>query len=144
MIDSIDHIVLTVRDPDKAAAFYTRVLGMEPITFGNGRRALRFGNQKINLQSLGQETRNHACIGSGAIRVECRIGGADLNPYLALAAQLAAGLDGIERQLPLEPVHAGDAYRAEGVREVPKTLGEAAELMRGSAMLRAAMGGEVI
>ncbi|MDE3121376.1 MAG: VOC family protein [Paracoccaceae bacterium] len=65
MIDSIDHIVLTVRDPDKAAAFYTRVLGMEPITFGNGRRALRFGNQKINLQSLGQETRNHACIGSG-------------------------------------------------------------------------------
>ncbi|MDE3081490.1 MAG: glutamine synthetase [Paracoccaceae bacterium] len=82
--------------------------------------------------------------GSGAIRVECRIGGADLNPYLALAAQLAAGLDGIARQLPLEPVHAGDAYRAEGVREVPKTLGEAAELMRGSAMLRAAMGGEVI
>ena len=65
MIDAIDHVVLTVRDTDAAADFYARVLGMEPITFGNGRRALRIGQQKINLQSLGQETRNHACIGSG-------------------------------------------------------------------------------
>ncbi|MFC2966568.1 VOC family protein [Acidimangrovimonas pyrenivorans] len=65
MISGIDHVVLTVRDPDAAAAFYARVLGLEPVTFGAGRRALRFGDQKINLQSLGQETRNHAGIGSG-------------------------------------------------------------------------------
>lgn len=65
MIDGIDHVVLTVRDPDAAAEFYTRVLGVEAITFGAGRRALRVGDQKINLQSLGQELRNHACIGSG-------------------------------------------------------------------------------
>lgn len=65
MISGIDHVVLTVRDPDAAAAFYARVLGLEPITFGAGRRALRFGSQKINLQSLGQETRNHAGIGAG-------------------------------------------------------------------------------
>ncbi len=65
MIEAIDHIVLTVRDVDTAAAFYARVLGMRVETFANGRTALHFGNQKINLQSLGQETRNHACIGSG-------------------------------------------------------------------------------
>ncbi len=65
MIESIDHIVLTVRDIDAAAAFYARVLGMRVETFAGGRTALHFGSQKINLQSLGQETRNHACIGSG-------------------------------------------------------------------------------
>ncbi len=81
---------------------------------------------------------------SKAIRVECRVGGADLNPYLALAALLAAGLDGIEKKLKLEPVAQGDAYHAEGVREVPKTLGEAADLLSGSAMLRAAMGDAVV
>ena len=65
MITGIDHVVLTVRDPDAAAAFYAQTLDMEPITFGAGRRALRFGSCKINLQRLGDETRNHACIGSG-------------------------------------------------------------------------------
>ena len=65
MITGIDHIVLTVRDIDRAAKFYARVLKMEVITFGEGRRALRFGSQKINLQTLGTETRNFAGIGSG-------------------------------------------------------------------------------
>ncbi len=65
MITHIDHIVLTVRDIERAAAFYARVLKMDVITFGEGRHALRFGNQKINLQTLGQETRNFAGIGSG-------------------------------------------------------------------------------
>jgi glutamine synthetase len=49
---------------------------------------------------------------SPAVRVECRIGGADLNPYLAFAALIAAGLDGIERDLALEPAFTGDAYAA--------------------------------
>lgn len=65
MIDSIDHIVLTVRDIDTSVAFYTRVLRMQEQVFAGGRKALRFGAQKINLQTLGQEVRNHACIGSG-------------------------------------------------------------------------------
>ncbi|OBU86303.1 VOC family protein [Chromobacterium subtsugae] len=65
MISHIDHIVLTVRDIEAAVAFYQRALKLEAVSFGNGRRALRFGNQKINLQTLGQETRNHAAIGSG-------------------------------------------------------------------------------
>lgn len=82
--------------------------------------------------------------GSRAVRIECRIGGADLNPYLACAALLAAGLDGIGKKMELEPPVSGDIYQAGSVREVPKTLGEAAELMRGSAMLREALGEEVI
>lgn len=65
MISHIDHVVLTVRDIERSVAFYRRVLGMAAETFGDGRRALRFGNQKINLQTLGQETRNYAGIGSG-------------------------------------------------------------------------------
>ena len=52
------------------------------------------------------------------IRVECRIGGADLNPYLAFAALLAAGLDGIEKKMKLEPAFSGDAY--DPVEEAPR------------------------
>ncbi|HJV91657.1 MAG TPA: VOC family protein [Holophagaceae bacterium] len=65
MIAGIDHVVLTVSDIEGSVAFYERALRMEPVTFGNGRRALRFGDQKINLQRLGQEPRNHAAVGSG-------------------------------------------------------------------------------
>lgn len=54
-IDSIDHLVLTVRDLEATCEFYSRVLGMEVATFGNGRTALRFGTQKINLHEAGKE-----------------------------------------------------------------------------------------
>jgi glutamine synthetase len=79
-----------------------------------------------------------------AIRVECRIPGSDVNPYLACAALLAAGLEGIEKKMVLEPELRGDMYAAQGIREIPKTLREAAMLMHGSPMLRAAFGEEVI
>lgn len=54
-IDRLDHLVLTVRDLEKTCAFYSAVLGMEVVTFGGGRKALRFGCQKINLHVLGRE-----------------------------------------------------------------------------------------
>ena len=81
---------------------------------------------------------------SKAIRIECRIGGADLNPYLAFAALIAAGLSGIEQELDLEAPYVGDAYFGKQLREVPKTLREAIATMTGSTMLRAAFGDEVI
>ena len=65
MISHIDHIVLTVADIERSVAFYQRVLRMEAVTFGSGRRALKFGQQKINLQTLGQELRNRAGVGAG-------------------------------------------------------------------------------
>jgi len=54
-IDHLDHFVLTVRDIDATCAFYTRVLGMEARTFGDGRRSLHFGAAKINLHQQGRE-----------------------------------------------------------------------------------------
>ena len=77
---------------------------------------------------------------SKAIRVECRVGGADLNPYLAIAALLAAGLAGIEQKLTLEAEFVGDAYTAKRLRDIPKTLRDATDALRRSKMLRAAFG----
>lgn len=54
-LDQIDHLVLTVRDLGDTIAFYTRVLGMEEVTFGDARKALTFGTQKINLHEAGRE-----------------------------------------------------------------------------------------
>jgi catechol 2,3-dioxygenase-like lactoylglutathione lyase family enzyme len=54
-IDRLDHLVLTVADIDATMAFYTRVLGMEAVTFGAGRTALAFGRSKINLHRAGHE-----------------------------------------------------------------------------------------
>lgn len=54
-IDRLDHVVLTVKDMEAACSFYTRMLGMELVTFAGGRKALRFGNQKINLHQAGKE-----------------------------------------------------------------------------------------
>ncbi|MBN2905407.1 MAG: glutamine synthetase [Rhodobacteraceae bacterium] len=82
--------------------------------------------------------------GTKAVRVECRIGGSDLNPYLALAAQIAAGIAGIEQKLDLEPEFTGDAYAAQDARAIPANLREAADALDGSTMLRAAMGDAVI
>jgi len=79
-----------------------------------------------------------------AVRVECRIPGSDVNPYLACAALLAAGLDGIEKKLALEPEMKGDMYSATGIREIPHNLREAADLLNGSTMLRAAFGDDVV
>jgi catechol 2,3-dioxygenase-like lactoylglutathione lyase family enzyme len=54
-IDRIDHFVLTVRDLEATCAFYSRVLGMEAVTFAGGRKALAFGSQKLNLHQAGRE-----------------------------------------------------------------------------------------
>ena len=82
--------------------------------------------------------------GTNGVRVECRIGGADLNPYLAIAGQIAAGLAGIDAELELEDVFAGDAYQAVDSRSIPATLRDAADALEASEMLRSAMGNNVI
>ncbi len=83
-------------------------------------------------------------VGAGpSLRMEHRVPGGDVNPYLAVAALVAAGLHGVERGLDLEPPYATNAYRAEGPR-VPTTLREAADLWRRSAVARDAFGDEVV
>ena len=90
-------------------------------------------------------TAGYRICGSGkAVRVECRDGGSDLNPYLAFAAQIAAGISGIENKMELEPEFKGDAYAAKKAREIPSTLRDAAVALKKSKMLRAAMGDEVV
>ena len=59
-IRQLDHLVLTVQDIDRSVDFYSRVLGMRPVVFGEGRKALTFGNQKINLHQAGAEFEPHA------------------------------------------------------------------------------------
>jgi glutamine synthetase len=73
-------------------------------------------------------------VGHGpSLRFECRIPGGDVNPYLATAALIAAGLHGVERELPLEEAFVGNAYESDRPR-VPSTLRQAAELLQQSKM----------
>jgi glutamine synthetase len=81
--------------------------------------------------------------GTHAIRVECRIGGSDLNPYLALAAQIAAGIAGIKESLDLPLAAKGDIYQGD-TGLIPDNLDKARAHMMTSDMLRAAMGDEVV
>ncbi|HWI70421.1 MAG TPA: glutamine synthetase family protein [Baekduia sp.] len=76
-------------------------------------------------------------------RVECRIPGADVNPYLGFAAMLAAGIDGIEHATDPGPELVGNAYEAAGAEPFPSTLGEAVELWERSTFARRAFGDEV-
>ncbi|MBP2324687.1 glutamine synthetase [Kibdelosporangium banguiense] len=83
-------------------------------------------------------------VGHGeSLRVENRVPGGDVNPYLAVAALVAAGLHGIENELPLEQVFTGNAYDSDKPH-VPSTLRDAAELLGKSELARAAFGDEVI
>lgn len=82
--------------------------------------------------------------GTKGIRMECRIGGADLNPYLAFAALIAAGLAGIDEKLELQKPFVGDAYQASRLPEIPKTLRDATETLAKSKMLKQALGDDVL
>jgi glutamine synthetase len=83
-------------------------------------------------------------VGSGSDRrVESRIPGADVNPYLALAAAIAGGLWGIEHQLELEPAFIGNAYQATDLPRIPSTLAEAIDGLAGSEVAAEAFGPEV-
>jgi glutamine synthetase len=76
-------------------------------------------------------------------RLELRLAGGDVNPYLALSALIAAGLHGMDHGLELEPPYEGNAYESDKPR-VPETLHEARDLFAGSAVARAAFGDEVV
>jgi glutamine synthetase len=84
-------------------------------------------------------------VGAGpSLRFENRVGGADLNPYMALSAIIAAGLHGVEAGLELEPAFEGNAYVAQEKPRVPGSLRDARELFASSAIARAALGDDVV
>jgi catechol 2,3-dioxygenase-like lactoylglutathione lyase family enzyme len=81
-IDRLDHLVLTVASIDETCEFYTRVLGMSVSRFGEGRTALKFGRQKINLHEVGKEfvpRAAHATAGSGDL---CLVSASPLNDVI--------------------------------------------------------------
>ncbi|HYD50284.1 MAG TPA: hypothetical protein VEB21_18140, partial [Terriglobales bacterium] len=95
--------------------------------------------------SYDNRTAGFRVVGSGSgLRVECRIPGADANPYLAYAATIAAGLDGIRNQIEPPAMFAGDVYAARGLPRVPATLPEAIREFEASELFREAFGANVV
>ncbi len=95
--------------------------------------------------SYDNRTAGFRVVGKGSsLRIECRIPGADCNPYLAYAAALASGLDGIANKIEPPDIFVGDIYAARHLPRVPYTLREATELFANSAFTKAAFGEEVV
>ena len=84
-------------------------------------------------------------VGTGpSLRIECRIPGGDCNPYLAYTAALASGFDGIENRIEPPSRFDGDAYASEALNHVPRTLREANDYFRDSAVTRRLLGDGVV
>ncbi|MFA8442002.1 glutamine synthetase family protein [Yoonia sp.] len=105
-------------------------------TFAPTKTVWSVDNRTAGFRLCGENTKG--------VRVECRIGGSDLNPYLAQAAMLAAGIKGIEDALELAPATTGDVYEDAKAADIPQTLRAATETLRGSAFLRQAFGDDVV
>ncbi len=95
--------------------------------------------------SFDNRTAGFRAVGYGkSLRIESRIPGADVNPYLAYAAAIASGLDGIRNKIEPPPIFQGDVYAAKDLPQVPRTLREAINAMERSAFAREAFGDDVI
>jgi len=91
--------------------------------------------------SYDNRTASFRVLGRGpALRIECRIPGADCNPYLAFTAALASGLDGITRKIEPPPIFEGDVYAAQALPAVPRSLGEAIRLFASSEFVGQSLG----
>src|SRR5258708_5858905 len=134
--------------------FYTgavrRHLKESGIEVENSKGEWGLGQHEINIrygpvmQMADDHTAGFRVVGSGqSLRIECRIPGADVNPYLAFAASLASGLDGIERKTEPPEVFAGDVYAARNLPRVPYTLAAAVDRFEESEFVKESLGAEV-
>jgi glutamine synthetase len=105
-------------------------------TFAPTKTVWSVDNRTAGFRLCGENTKG--------VRVECRIGGSDLNPYLAQAVMLAAGIKGIEDAMELAPATTGDVYEDAKAVDIPQTLRAATETLRTSAFLRDALGDDVV
>jgi glutamine synthetase len=95
--------------------------------------------------SYDNRTAGFRVVGSGpSLRIECRIAGADANPYMALAASLASGLDGIANKIEPPECFVGDVYAAQNLQRVPYTLAQASERFASSEFAKRAFGADVV
>ncbi len=159
------HIHLSLRGPDGEIVFWdddartplydsfvAGVLdGMADMTLlyaPNVNSYKRFADGSFAPTAIAWGEDNRTCavrlVGHGAgARMENRVPGADVNPYLAVAAMMACGLDGIERELELGPATEGNAYTA-GLPTVPRTLRAAREVFAASELARRTLGDDVV
>jgi glutamine synthetase len=156
------HVHLSLQDADGGSLFADQPALFDSFVAGQLARAReltlllapnvnsykRFATASFAPTAIAWGTDNRTCgfrvVGHGpGRRVECRIPGADVNPYLALAAIIAAGLDGVDRSLELEPPCTGNAYVSDHPR-VPGTLLAARELFTASTFAREAFGEAVV
>ena len=105
-------------------------------TFAPTKTVWSVDNRTAGFRLCGENTKG--------VRVECRIGGSDLNPYLAQAVMIAAGIKGIEEKMELAPATTGDVYEDAKAADIPQTLRAATETLRGSQFLREALGDDVV
>ena len=123
MIESLDHLVLTTRDVEKCIDFYTRVLGMKLERFGQGRLALRFGAQKINLHDKSTVTDNYAAQPTPGSLDVCFLADRPLDEVIALL-----GAAGVPIELgPVQRTGARFALRSIYVRDPDRNLIEISE-----------------
>ena len=130
------------------AGIQTRMRELTMLYAPNVNSYKRFQPGSFAPTAIAWGTDNRTCalrvVGHGAgLRVENRVPGGDVNPYLAVAGMLAAGLDGIRGEIPLEPAFEGNAYASDKDR-VPSTLAEARDLFSASDFARTALGDEVV
>ncbi len=126
MIDHLDHLVLTTAQLDRCIDFYTRVLGMTLETFGAGRKALRFGRQKINLHEIGKEFEPKAERPTPGALDLCFIADRPLDDVIArLAAGGASIIEG-----PVQRTGATGPIRSVYLRDPDQNLIEIAEPLR--------------
>jgi glutamine synthetase len=112
----------------------------------NSYKRFRVGSFAPTVVAWGPDNRTCALrvVGHGeSLRMENRVPGGDVNPYLAIAAMIAAGLYGVDQELELEPAYRGNAYES-GKPRPPTTLPEAARLFADSEVARAAFGDDVV
>jgi glutamine synthetase len=117
------------------APFVNSYKRYQPGSFAPTRIGWAVDNRTVGFRVLGHQS---------SLRVENRIPGADINPYLAFAAMLVAGLAGIEEELELGEPYSGDAYAASDLVGVPQSLEEATHLFDSSALARRALGDDVV
>jgi len=95
--------------------------------------------------SYDNRTAGYRVVGKGqSLRIECRIPGADCNPYLAFSASLASGLSGVQQKLEPPPIFEGDIYQANQLPTVPKTLRDAVDIFESSSFVKEAFGADVV
>jgi glutamine synthetase len=156
------HIHLSLQRDDGSAVFASDQAAFEQFLAGqlaalreltllyapnvNSYKRFAVGSFAPTAVAWGRDNRTCALrvVGHGdALRIELRLPGADVNPYLALSAMIAAGLHGFANELALEPRVEGNGYTA-GKPHVPRTLHEARELFATSALAREAFGEDVV